>query len=83
VGGLAPGAAGAPGAPGPRPTALEREEWNKRGWSLGWWAMRGPFYDHIVKGVVDGVRDRVPSFVGNMVHDYEYLWESYHFSTAT
>ena len=30
-------------------TALEREELRKRGWSLGWWAMRGAFYENITK----------------------------------
>jgi peroxin-16 len=26
-------------------TGLEREELGKRGWGLGWWAMRGAFYE--------------------------------------
>jgi peroxin-16 len=30
-------------------TGLEREELKKRGWALGWWAMRGAFYENITK----------------------------------
>jgi len=30
-------------------TGLEREELRKRGWALGWWAMRGAFYENITK----------------------------------
>ncbi|KAK8074371.1 Peroxisomal membrane protein [Apiospora phragmitis] len=65
-----------------RATALEREEWAKRGWAMGWWAMRGPAYEHLVKGFVGGVKKRVPSIVGGILEDYEYLWENYYFSTS-
>ncbi|KAK1828636.1 peroxisome membrane protein [Podospora conica] len=67
---------------GLRTTPLEREEWNKRGWAMGWWAMRGAFYENVTKGAVEGVRRRVPSLVGGILEDYEYLWENYYFSTA-
>jgi peroxin-16 len=30
-------------------TGLEKEELRKRGWSLGWWMMRGAFYENITK----------------------------------
>jgi peroxin-16 len=30
-------------------TGLEREELRKRGWSMGWWAMRGAFYENITR----------------------------------
>ena len=30
-------------------TGLEREELKKRGWSMGWWAMRGAFYENVTK----------------------------------
>lgn len=65
-----------------RTTTLEREEWTRRGWSMGWWSMRGAFYEHVMKGVVGGVRARLPNFVGGIVEDYEYLWENYYFSTS-
>lgn len=65
-----------------RTTALEREEWNKRGWAMGWWAMRGPFYDRLTKAVVGGARRRLPGFVAGIVEDYEYLWENYYYSTS-
>ncbi|EFE40010.1 hypothetical protein TRV_05277 [Trichophyton verrucosum HKI 0517] len=30
---------------------LEREELSKRGWSMGWWIMRGAFYENVTKCV--------------------------------
>ena len=30
-------------------TGLEKEELRKRAWNLGWWAMRGAFYENITK----------------------------------
>lgn len=65
-----------------RATGLEREEWGKRGWAMGWWAMRGPFYEHVTKGLVSGVKRRMPSLIGGILEDYEYLWENYYFSTS-
>lgn len=65
-----------------RTTALERDEWSRRGWAMGWWSMRGAFYEHVTKGIVKGVRSRMPSFVGGIIEDYEYLWENYYFSTS-
>jgi len=32
-------------------TALEKEELKRRGWSLGWWLMRGAFYETFTKYV--------------------------------
>jgi peroxin-16 len=32
-------------------TGLERDELKKRGWALGWWTMRGAFYENITKYV--------------------------------
>jgi len=32
-------------------TALEKEELRRRGWGLGWWAMRGAFYETFTKYV--------------------------------
>ncbi|CAM1501536.1 Fc.00g035200.m01.CDS01 [Cosmosporella sp. VM-42] len=65
-----------------RTTALERDEWNKRGWSMAWWAMRGACYENITKGVVGGVTKRMPGFIAGILEDYEYLWENYYFSTG-
>ncbi|KAF3483569.1 uncharacterized protein GIQ15_02893 [Arthroderma uncinatum] len=67
---------------------LEREELSKRGWSMGWWAMRGAFYENItkswIKSVTDSLRDKpLLGLVGSVVEDYEYLWDNYYFSTAT
>jgi peroxin-16 len=33
-------------------TGLEREELRKRGWALGWWVMRGAFYENITRYAV-------------------------------
>lgn len=76
-GGSGAAAAGAAGVP-----ALEKEEWTRRGRQMWWWLMRGAAYENVVKGVVGGVKRRVPGFVGTILEDYEYLWENYHFSTS-
>ncbi|KAK3396224.1 peroxisome membrane protein [Sordaria brevicollis] len=65
-----------------RTTPLEKEEWSRRGWALGWWMMRGAFYENITKSMVESVRSRMPSLIGGILEDYEYLWENYHFSTS-
>ncbi|KAH8883145.1 peroxisome membrane protein [Thozetella sp. PMI_491] len=66
-----------------RTTPLERDEWGRRGWAMGWWTMRGAFYENVMKGVVGGVKRRVPTLVGGILEDYEYLWENYYFSTSS
>ncbi|KAL1858944.1 hypothetical protein VTK73DRAFT_7728 [Phialemonium thermophilum] len=68
---------------GLRTTALEREEWSRRGRALWWWAMRGPAYETVVKPLVGGVKKRVPNLVAGILEDYEYLWENYYFSTSS
>lgn len=65
-----------------RTTPLERDEWSKRGWAMGWWSMRGAFYENVTKGIVGGVSSRMPSIVGGILEDYEYLWDNYYFSTS-
>lgn len=67
---------------GLRSTILENEEWGKRYWAAGWWAMRGAFYENFTKGMIAGVRRRMPSLVSGIMEDYEYLWENYYFSTS-
>ncbi len=69
-------------------SALEREELKKRGWGMGWWVMRGAFYENVSKSVVDGVVGRLKGkplldLVGGVVEDYGYLWDEYYFSTST
>ncbi|RFU76408.1 peroxisomal membrane pex16 [Trichoderma arundinaceum] len=65
-----------------RTSALERDEWNKRGWAMIWWTMRGAFYENVTKGAVNGVTSRMPGFIAGILQDYEYLWENYYFSTS-
>ena len=67
---------------GLRTTPLEKEEWSRRGWALGWWMMRGAFYEKFTRSMVEGVRKKMPSLIGGIMEDYEYLWENYHFSTS-
>lgn len=69
-------------------TQLEREEIKKRSWALGWWVMRGAFYENVTQVMVRGVASRLKGkplldFVANFVDDYDFLWEQYYFPTAT
>lgn len=64
-------------------TRLEKDEWKRRGWAMGWWVMRGAFYDKVTKSLVGTLTRRMPSLIGGILEDYEYLWEEYHFSTST
>ncbi|KAL4928239.1 peroxisomal membrane protein PEX16 [Aspergillus undulatus] len=69
-------------------TGLEREELKKRGWSMGWWLMRGAFYKNITKSTLKGLTGKMKGkplldLVGSIIEDYEYLWDNYYFSTAT
>lgn len=69
-------------------TQLERDEIKKRGWSLGWWAMRGAFYDNVTRGAILGFTNKLKNkplvdMVGSIIEDYEFLWDQYYFPTAT
>ncbi|KAF2755525.1 peroxisomal membrane protein pex16 [Pseudovirgaria hyperparasitica] len=69
-------------------TNLERDELRKRGWALGWWVMRGAFYENITKSWIHSVTGRLRGkplldLVGGVIEDYEFLWEQYYFPTAT
>lgn len=68
---------------GLRTTALEKEQWGKRGWAMGWWAMRGAFYENVTKGFLHSTSDRLPSLVSGVLDDYLYLWDSYYFSQSS
>ncbi|TAQ86749.1 hypothetical protein B7494_g4910 [Chlorociboria aeruginascens] len=68
---------------GLRTTALERDEWNKRGWAMGWWAMRGAFYENVTKGFLYSTSQKLPSLVSGILDDYLYLWDGYYFSTSS
>lgn len=69
-------------------TGLERDELKKRGWALGWWLMRGAFYENITKGWVQGFASKLKDkplvgLVGTIIEDYDFLWDQYYFPTAT
>lgn len=68
---------------GLRTTALEREQWNKRGWAMGWWAMRGAFYENVTKGFLHRTSERLPGLVSGILDDYLYLWDGYYFSSSS
>ena len=81
-------AARTPGAVFDSSTALEKEELKKRGWNMGWWTMRGAFYENVTKRYVTGVADKLKGkplldLVGGVVEDYDFLWSNYYFSTST
>lgn len=69
-------------------SALEREEFKKRGRHLLWWGMRGAFYENVTKKWVHGVASSLKGkplldLVGGIVEDYEFLWSNYYFTTST
>ncbi|KAI5800306.1 peroxisome membrane protein [Peziza echinospora] len=69
-------------------TALEREELKRRAVAIGWWGMRGAFYENVtgpwLRSVVARLEGKpVISMLGGLVEDYQYLWDNYYFSTAT
>lgn len=69
-------------------TQLEKEELKKRGWSMAWWTMRGAFYENVTRNVILGFTGKLKGkplldMVGNIVEDYEFLWDQYYFPTAT
>ncbi|KAF1979199.1 peroxisomal membrane protein pex16 [Bimuria novae-zelandiae CBS 107.79] len=69
-------------------TGLEKEELRKRGWSLGWWMMRGAFYENITKAWIHAITRKLQNkplldMVGGVIEDYEFLWDQYYFPTAT
>lgn len=68
---------------GERESAMAKEEWNRRGWAMGWWTLRGAFYENVTKGWVDGLVNAkyMPGLVGGILEDYAFLWEEYHFSS--
>ena len=68
---------------GLRTTVLEREEWNKRGWSMLMWAMRGGFYENVTKGFLHRTSERLPGLISGILDDYLYLWDGYYFSTSS
>jgi len=68
---------------GLRTTALEREQWGKRGWAMGWWAMRGAFYENVTKGFLHRTSDRLPGLISGVLDDYLYLWDNYYFSSSS
>lgn len=68
---------------GLRTTSLEREQWGKRGWAMGWWGMRGAFYENVTKGFLHSTSERLPSLVSGVLEDYLYLWDGYYFSTSS
>jgi len=68
---------------GLRTTALEREQWGKRGWAMGWWAMRGAFYENVTKGFLHKTSEKLPSLISGVLDDYLYLWDGYYFSTSS
>lgn len=68
---------------GERESQMEKDEWSRRGWAMGWWTLRGAFYENVTKGWVEGLVNAryMPGLVGGILEDYAFLWEEYHFSS--
>ncbi|OKL59170.1 hypothetical protein UA08_05827 [Talaromyces atroroseus] len=69
-------------------TGLERDELRKRGWAMGWWLLRGAFYENFTRSWIGGLADKFKGkplldIAGGLLEDYEYLWDNYYFSTAS
>ena len=69
-------------------TGLEREELSSRGWGMGWWGLRGAFYENVTRPWIQSAAGKLKGkmlldMVGTVVEDYDYLWDEYYFSTAT
>ncbi|KAI9788589.1 MAG: Peroxisomal membrane protein pex16 [Piccolia ochrophora] len=69
-------------------TGLEREELGRRGRAMGWWALRGAFYENVTKAWLTATTTKLRNkplvgLVGGVLEDYEFLWDQYYFSTAT
>ncbi|KAI9692636.1 MAG: Peroxisomal membrane protein pex16 [Bogoriella megaspora] len=69
-------------------TSLEKEEMRRRAWSMGWWMMRGAFYENITKAWIHSITSSLRGkplldLVGGIIEDYEFLWDEYYFPTAT
>jgi len=59
-----------------------------RGWNMAWWGMRGAFYENVTRKWVcrfaESLKGRpLLDLVGGVVEDYDYLWGTYHFGSAT
>jgi peroxin-16 len=69
-------------------TALEREEMTRRAWGMGWWGVRGAFYENVtgpwLKAISTKLADKPAlNLIAGLLEDYQYLWDNYYFSTAT
>ncbi|KAI5852296.1 peroxisome membrane protein [Tricharina praecox] len=69
-------------------TQLERDELTRRAWAMGWWGVRGAFYENITGPFLQGISGRlnnqpVLGLLGGVLEDYQYLWDNYYFSSAT
>lgn len=78
----------APGGAKSGLSALERDEFTKRGWNMTWWTMRGAFYENVTKKYIHGFAEKlrgkpILDLVGGVVEDYEFLWGNYYFSSST
>lgn len=66
-----------------RESEMEKAEWSRRGWAMGWWTLRGAFYENVTKAWVDGLVGAryMPGIIGGVLEDYAFLWEEYHFAS--
>jgi len=67
---------------------VEKNEVKSRGYGMGWWVMRGAFYETFTRNYILSLSNKLKSkplidLVAGIVDDYEYLWDSYYFSTSS
>lgn len=67
---------------------LERDELTRRAWAMGWWGVRGAFYENLtgpfLKSVCEKLNDKpLLALLGGILEDYQYLWDNYYFASAT
>ncbi|KAI5787106.1 peroxisome membrane protein [Geopyxis carbonaria] len=69
-------------------TQLEKDELTRRAWAMGWWGVRGAFYENLTGPVLRNITTRLNDkpllgMLGGIIGDYQYLWDNYYFSSAT
>jgi len=65
---------------GLRTTVLESQEWNRRGWNMLMWTMRGGFYENVTKGFLHRTSEKLPGLKVRVVSFPS--WELFEEQTA-
>lgn len=68
--------------------SLDRAEGGRRGWEMGWWALRGAGYETFTRPWLKSIEGKMRGKLGldllsGIVSEYDYLWGEYYFSTSS